>query len=60
MFIQLNLPDGSPVFINPDTVIYFIPKPNQALETVIYFTNGQTLTVAQIPSDIMAMTPSGP
>lgn len=60
MFITLNLPDGTPVYVNPDEVTYFVPKPNQSLGTILYFSNGTNLTVAQTPPEVYALTPGGP
>lgn len=60
MFIPLNLPDGTLIYVNPDNVTWFQPRVAQTLESVIHFTDGTTLNVAQIPPEIMALIPTGP
>jgi hypothetical protein len=60
MFIAVNLPDGTQIYVNPDTVTWFQPQIDQALHSVLHFTDGTELTVAQIPAQIMALIPSGP
>jgi hypothetical protein len=60
MFIPVNLPDGTLVYVNPDTVTWFQPRVAQTLESIIHFTDGTILSVAQTPAQILALIPVGP
>lgn len=57
MFIALNLPDGTLIYVNSDNITYFEPRKEQSLELLIHFTDGTSIYVAQIPPQIRALLP---
>ena len=57
MWIQLNLSDGSIIYVNTNNVTWFEPQPGQSLECVIHFTDGTELKVAQTALQVRALIP---